>query len=213
MQGVQQIFEDITVGDAKTIGVATLSKYIFDSSDNPLYNLRAMRDNPMMVMRDGKYLRLNINTELVMSDTKMEKDSNRDFVDNANGHVMIAGLGVGLIIHNIMDKLQDGQVKSITVYEKYQDVIDLVSPYYEGAGIIYKTGDILKHKPLKSEVYDTIYFDIWGSIDTENLDEIRMLHNRWKNRLNRDNPNFYMDSWMKKFLQAEKKREAKYSYY
>lgn len=151
----------------------------------------------------GDYVKLYVNGTLMMSDTPMEKRTNTDFIDNAHGDVMIAGLGIGLILHNLEEKVKTGEVTSITVYEKYQDVIDLVSPYYKHLPLTVKCADILEYKPPKDETYDTIYFDIWPTIDTDNLKEIKLLHNRWKFRKRKGG---WMDSWVKKFLQNENRK-------
>ena len=207
MKGVQKIF-CLQPKETKELGNAKISCYEY--KEDLLYNLRMMRDGgSMFTMTPGNYIRLNVNGELMMSDTRMEKISNQEFINNANGKVMIAGLGIGLIIHNLRDKIESGEITEIVVYEKYQDVIDLVSPFFKDLPITYKTEDILKYKPPKDEIYDTIYFDIWATISTDNLKEIRMLHNRWKFRKNKNNPNVWMNSWMKEFLQQRKREEDK----
>lgn len=138
---------------------------------------------------------------LMMSDTDMEKHTNEEFVRNAHGDVMIAGLGIGLILDNLEDKVRSGEIQSITVYEKYQDVIDLVYPKYKHLPLKVICQDILEYKPSKNETYDTIYFDIWPDINSDNLTEIKMLHNRWKFRKREGG---WMDSWMKYYLQRNK---------
>lgn len=212
---MEGVFETIglAVGEKKNIGVATLSTFEFKNSDNPLFNLRAYRDGGLSYMYDGKYVRLHIGKQLMMSDTNMEKRTNTEFVNKAHGRVMIAGLGIGLIIENLKDKIKSGEVTEIVIIEKYQDVIDLVSPYYSDLPIKYICNDILEYMPAKDEIYDTIYFDIWPDVDYDNnLPQIKMLHNRWKSRKRKDNPKAWMNSWMKEYMQAEKRRDNK-SYY
>jgi len=203
MEGVIDLFP-------KTIskGVATISTFEFENAKNPLFNLRAIRDGGMMFyVRDGKYVRLYINRELVMSDTHPERISNSQFVTYANGKVLIAGLGIGLIIKNIINK---ECINEIIIIEKYQDVIDLVSPVFNNSKIKYICADIFDWKPTKNDKFDTIYFDIWSEINQDNLLEIRKLHNRFKFNLNRSNPYCYMNSWMKEYLQQRKRKENKY---
>lgn len=191
------------------IGVASLKVFSISEEESRLTCLRRLMGNPFAYCKTGNYVKLIVNGNLMMSDTDMEKNSNIEFCKIANGDVMIAGLGIGLILHNIADKCKSGIVKSITIFEKYKDVIDLVSPYYKDLPIRYVEQDILEYKPRKGEMYDVIYFDIWPDINTDNLNDIRLLHNRWKNHLNRNNPNCYMESWMKKFLQKRKLEEEK----
>lgn len=200
VQGVQQLFPE----SRETKGVATISKFEFKHSENPLYNFRAvMNSGEMFRVHDGKYVRLHINGQLMMSDTGMERASNRAFIKNANGHVLIAGLGVGLIVYNILSK---PSVTKITIVEKYQDVIDLVAPHFTDPRIEIVCADIMEHQFDKAVKFDTIYFDIWPTIDEDNLLQIRTLHNRYKGRLNRQNPNCWMDSWMKTKCQSLKRQ-------
>ena len=204
MKGVTDIF-NIENDGSRECGVARLSAFSIDTERAFNFNLQAAFSGNGALTRisAGDYVKLYVNGTLMMSDTPMEKRTNTDFIDNAHGDVMIAGLGIGLILHNLEEKVKTGEVTSITVYEKYQDVIDLVSPYYKHLPLTVKCADILEYIPPKGETYDTIYFDIWPTITTDNLKEIKLLHNRWKFRKRKGG---WMDSWVKKFLQNEKRK-------
>jgi hypothetical protein len=192
---------------AEKQGVAQISHIEFDEQKDMMFNLRAVRDGgAMFQMYNGKYVRLHINGELMMSDTGMERISNRDFMINAKGRVLIAGLGLGLIISNIIDK---PEVTEVVVIEKYQDVIDLVLPKFTHPKLKVICADIDEWKPEKGEKFDTIYFDIWATISTDNLSHITKLHNRFKGFKAKDG---WMDSWMKGFLQKQKREEKKYGW-
>jgi spermidine synthase len=128
----------------------------------------------------------------------MERNTNREFCKRANGDVMIAGLGIGLVLYNLRMSVASGKVKSITVIEKYQDVIDLVAPKFEGMPIRYVCADALEYMPKEGESYDTIYFDIWPTISYENLTDMRKLRRRWARRLRRDNPECFIGCWREK---------------
>lgn len=206
MKGVQEVF-NLKVGEEKTLGSATISCYEFSKKKDPLYNMRVFLDGDgMMYMRDGEYIRLVVNGNLEMSDTNMEKNSNWSFVNNAKGDVFIAGLGIGLILHNLRDKIKSGEVTSVTVLEKSQDVIDLVAPYYKDLGIKVIQGDIREYKPQKEEKYDTIYFDIWPTINEDNLEEIATFHQRWKFHKRKGG---WMSSWMQDTLRRRKANERR----
>jgi len=187
--------------DKMEIGGAKITKYEFKESENPLYNLRAMRDGGRIFeIYDGEYVRLVVNGELMMSDTPMERYSNRDFIENANGRVFIAGLGIGLIIKAIIDK---PEVEEVVVVEKYKDVIDMVAPKFSHPKLKIVEADIFEYKMGKEEKYDTIYFDIWPKISIENLDEMRVLHARFK--YHKRSKESYMESWMRDFLRKRKR--------
>lgn len=211
MEGVANIFK-LDNGDIINNGVARLQGFSIDKSQCRQHNLLALFNGSgwFESVTEGNYIKLSVNGQLMMSDTDMEKRTNRDFIANAHGDVMIAGLGIGLILHNLEPKVKTGEVTSITVYEKYQDVIDLIAPYYQHLPLTIKCEDILEYKPLKGETYDTIYFDIWPTISTDNLNEIKMLHNRWKFHKRKGS---WMNSWVKEFLQREKRKEYNNSYW
>ena len=192
VNGVASLFKE------ESKGIAKLSRFEF--KPDPLFNLHAARDHPMFRIREGEYIKLHVNGRLMMSDTGMERISNKPFINNATGKVLIAGLGIGLIIHNT---LPNNSITEITVIEKYQDVIDLVAPKFNDPRLNIICADIHTWEPPKGTKYDTIYFDIWPDICVENLSEIRSLHARFKSR---KAPNGWMNSWMKEFLQKQKRK-------
>lgn len=206
MIGVYDVFNDFS--ESKSLGGAELRKFEVDQKASFGTQMRAILNSfAWEACSPGKYVKLYVDGELMMSDTDMEKDSNYEVVQKAHGDVMLAGLGIGLLLHNLRDKVQKGIVSSITVYEKSQDVINLVSPYYRDIpNLRIVCQDILTYKPRKDECYDCIYFDIWPTIDYEcNLPEIRALHNRWK--FHKKNKEAYMNSWMKEFMQDRKRKD------
>ena len=75
-------------------------------------------------IESGKYVKLTQNEEVVMSDTKMEKETNAAFVRSAHGDVLIGSLGIGLIVLAIQDK---EAVNTITILEKNEEVIELLT--------------------------------------------------------------------------------------
>ena len=182
-------------------GVATITRYKFEQSKDLMFNLRAVRDGGgMFRMYDGEYVRMHIGGQLMMSDTAMERISNSDFIHNAKGDVFIAGLGIGLIIKNIIDK---PEVTSITVIERYQDVIDLVEPKLRHPKLKVVCANIFMYEPAQK--YDTIYFDIWAEISTENLEQINFLHRKFR-KYKKDKTS-YLNSWMFDFLKRRKRKD------
>ena len=88
-------------------------------------SMSSMRGIPTV---PGKVAVLTVKGQTMMSDSYNEQRSNRDVVWHSQGDVLIAGLGIGMILHPILKR---PEVKSVTVIEKYQDVIDLVAPTVE----------------------------------------------------------------------------------
>lgn len=164
---------------------------------------------------DFPYIRLKMNGKgIMMSDTPMERNTNHDFIRKANGDVIIFGLGLGLVILPLLKKKN---VKSILVVELYQDLIDLVHPILKKHDPENKLsviqGDCFEiHKSIpKEQKFDSVYGDIWIEICTDNYEEMKTLTKNWKNRINRENSNAFIDHWMKGYLKkqiAQEKRES-----
>ena len=147
-----------------------------------------------------------------MSDTPMERNSNNGFIQDANGDVLIFGLGLGLIVFPL---LQNESVKSIKVVELNQEIIDLVSPYIKAKDTHNKfsvvQGDAYEHHKIDNQKYDCVYGDIWRDISTDNYEGMKTLTKNWKNRINRSNQNSFIDHWLKGFLIDEIKKDKRES--
>lgn len=114
---------------------------------------------------NGTYIKLLHKGEVVMSDTNMEKRTNKKFVLNAHGDILIGGLGIGMIVLAIQNL---PEVSSITVIEKYPEVIELVGnqlPLNDKVKIIQS--DVFDWKPEKNQKFNCIYMDIWNWINSD----------------------------------------------
>jgi len=193
IKGVERFYDEV-----EEKGLAKISKYVFNSKEAgcTLFNLRALRDDPMFRMYDGKYVRLFVDGKLMMSDTAMERMSNHDIIEKAKGKVLIAGLGLGLILPPILEK---EEAIEVVIIEKYQDVIDLVGPKFDNPKLKIICADIFEYTPKKK--FDTIYFDIWPEICSDNLNEIETLEEKYQPFLKK---NGYMNSWFKERLIIKK---------
>lgn len=176
------LLEDRQIGDWK------LEKFTIESN-----NLMAR----MQGITTGTYVRLTHKGECVMSNTNMEKRTNMDFCINAHGDVLIGGLGIGMIILAIQDK---PEVKSITVIEKNQEVIDMVASqlnFNEKVNII--CADVFEWKPEKGVKYDVSYMDIWNWVNEDVYEkEMKPLKRRYARflRSKQENPNRYNKCWV-----------------
>lgn len=196
--GVADIFpEKIENGNIK------ITPYTFKEEDDFLFNLRAVRDGgDIFRMVDGDYVRLHVNGELMMSDTRMERLSNSKFISSAHGRILIAGLGIGLVLRNIFDnpkKISD--IEEVIVVEKEKDLIDIVGPKFSNPKLEIVHADIWNYVPEGK--FDVIYFDIWQDICEDNLDDMKLLHDKFKPFMKRGKIK-YMDSWMKGHLKRLK---------
>lgn len=131
-------------------------------------NFEILENNgPAMIagILPGTYVKLTCNGEVIMSDTPMEKRTNREFCRKAHGDVLIGGLGIGMICMAIQD---NDEVRTITVIEKSKDVIDLVAsqlPLNPKVNIIH--ADVYDWKPQTGMRFDCIYMDIWSYINRD----------------------------------------------
>jgi len=93
----------------------------------------------------------------IMQDTTKEYREHQPLWDNATGHVLIGGLGIGFVNQKLMD---NPNVTSVTIVEKYQEVIDLVWPYCpkdDTFTLIH--ADIDTWQPTQK--FDCIWLDTW----------------------------------------------------
>ncbi len=172
---------------------------------------------PRSMIYPGTYCRLRVGRTLMMTDVRFEQLTNHEVVHRSNGDVFIAGLGIGMVLVPVA--LKD-EVKSITIIEKYQGVVDLVMPSLKkkigkaAAKVEVIVADALEWKPPRGRTWDTIYFDIWPDVCVDNLEEVAKLKRRFARRLRRhDNPKAWMGAWEEDTLRREKRRNRENSHW
>lgn len=192
---------------ARREGAAEVQHFEISEQAAKLGNLRAIVHGSYEDMvQPGKYIRLLVSGQLMMTDTQMEKRTNLGFMSKAKGRVLVAGLGIGMILHRLLEK---PEVTEVTVIEKYGDVIRIVAetlPEVPGKALVHVCADIFEWKPAKGEKFDTVYFDIWPDICTDNLKEITKLKRRFARFLT---PNGWMGAWCEDRLRTQKARERR----
>lgn len=119
--------------------------------------------------------------DVVMSDSEFDKHANQEIVRIANGNVLIAGLGIGMII---LPLLKNKYVKKITVIEREQDVINLVYKHIKKHDKSNKLeiihDDILKVELPKEKKFDVIFFDIWNDVCGDNYQLMKELRKKFR---------------------------------
>lgn len=144
--------------------------------------------------------------QVMMSDFYYERETCVEAVERAHGDVLIAGLGLGMILHPVLSK---PEVRSVTVIEKFQDVVDLVShslPADPRLSIILD--DIFDWLPPEGRRYDMIWLDIWPDIEACRLAEMEQLQRRFRPYLNDSNPHCWMESWHRRETLAGLHRQS-----
>ena len=138
----------------------------------------AMRDGYRAV-REGEYTKLTHKGRIVMSDTQAEQHDHYQPVRYARDHILINGLGIGMVLLNCMKR---ESVERATVIELSPDVISLVAPHYQemfGGKVEIIQADAFTWKPLKGIKYGMVWHDIWPDINGDNYKEMKTLHRRF----------------------------------
>lgn len=127
----------------------------------------------------------------MMSNHEFEMLTNQKFIDVSKGDVLIFGIGLGLIIHPL---LESEEVKTIDVVEIDYGLIDEIYPILVACdnqsklNVIYEDAFTFD----TDKMYDTIYFDIWSVIDEQAFGEMKFLTKKFTKNLI---PGGWMDSW------------------
>jgi len=149
-----------------------------------LMRLRANMNGSGRYVPAGTYTRLVRNSFTVMSDTPDEINDHLDFIRKASGHVLIAGLGLGMVVQAVAQK---PNVLSVTVIEQSADVLTLVQAHYlakpYAAKLTIVESDIFAWKPPAGVIYDWGWFDIWNDLSVDNLTEMTQLARRFSRRV------------------------------
>lgn len=200
---------------AGVFGEARVDHFEITEHEARFANLRQainpQRYNQYDLIVPGKYARLSVGGELVMTDTPMERLTNREFMRAAHGRVLIGGLGLGMILHPLLQK-QD--VEQVTVIERSADVITLVAPTLDTperpaqCGLTIIHADVFNWQPPRGERWNTIYFDIWPNICGDYADEIARLHRKYARYLDRSDPRCWMGSWRADDMRRARSRYA-----
>ena len=132
----------------------------------------------------------------MMSNHESETITNQKFIDYALGDVLIFGLGLGLIIFPL---LKDKHINRIVVVEVDEGLIEIISPIILKHDIYSKVeiinGDAFNW--VTDEKFDTIYFDIWHTIDGKSFKEMNELSEKFISNLK---PDGWMDSWCSELI-------------
>lgn len=134
------------------------------------------------------FTRLTRNGYLVMTDTPAEQRDHMQAVWMATGSCLINGLGIGMVLKNILLK---PDVTDVTVIEISQDLIDIVSPFYQDIRVEFVCASALDYKPPKGKRYGMVWHDIWDNICGDNLPEMARLHRKYGRRAD------WQGSWAK----------------
>jgi hypothetical protein len=172
----------VTVPDAVSpCGNVKIETFEISKDDADFNNCKT---NRLYWVSPGKFKRLIIDNDVVMSNTKMEVRTNRTFVSKAKGKVLINGLGLGMVLEQLLEKHKnEGCIEHITVIEKDPRVIALVGTHYANNPLItIIEADALEYRPPKGVRYGAVWHDIWTFITADNIKDMKALHRRYGRR-------------------------------
>jgi hypothetical protein len=153
----------------------------------------------------GRYARLTIGGKLFMTDSLFEKFAALPFIDNARGDVLVTGLGLGMVVPPL---LATPELKSLTIIEKNPDVIDLVETPLRN--FVEKHWCASRRLTIEcadaylwdggDKKYDTIFHDIWPTVNPANLMLFRRVEARYARWLS---PGGWQDCWSKELCELK----------
>lgn len=179
-------FGTVTVPDGQR-GPWRINSFTLTEDDVMLANLRYIRDgNAYMRCPPGDYRRLTHKDRgVIMSNTPMEINTAREAIRDATGHVLVNGLGLGVVVEAMLHK---PEVQSIIVVEIDEDVVKLVWPHI--CKVAKLTGKKVGIAVADAERFvlhdliqlDYVWHDIWDQIDDDNLPQMTRLVRKYQRR-------------------------------
>jgi len=172
---------NITIPDNKS-GDWEISSFEINKDQASLFNTQQLFSGVYgRSVQPGKYKRLTYKQEVIMSNTPAEIRDHGHFIYKAkrSKKILINGLGLGVALTEI---LTSDIVEHVKIIENSQDVINLITPYFNDTRIEIIHENALKYKPIKNEKFDCVWHDIWAEISDENIPDMIKLHRRYGKR-------------------------------
>jgi spermidine synthase len=188
-----------------SVGSARVTHFTVTRADSSFAALRSVvTGRRAEIVSPGRYARLSIEDELVMTDTNMERRTNRPLIEHARGHVLVGGLGLGMVVFGLLAKKP--AIRSLVVLEVSPDVIALIQPHLPvdarltivQVDVFGWDGWLLRKGPQ----FDTIYFDIWPSIQASNIPSAELLRGLAAGRVARGG---WMGDWDTAYRKLERR--------
>ena len=193
------IIEQITVPPGER-GKWRVSRFDVGDKDSESTALRAMFKGRGYVPA-GTYTQLTCaGRGVVMSDTPDERRDHTFAAIKAKGHVLINGLGLGMVLGAILGK---PEVERVTVVEIDPDVIALVGPHYACDRLEIVAASAYDYAPPKGVRYGAIWHDIWDGFCTDNLPQMTKLKRKYGRRT--DWQGCWGEEWCKRHAKSERR--------
>lgn len=173
------MIEQVTVPEGSR-GPWTVERFTVTEAAAKHEAMRAIFSGGRGCMRAGTYTALkHARRGTVMSDTHDEMRDHSAPVRMARGHVLINGLGIGVVLGAVLKK---PEVTRVTVVELDPDVIALVGPHYACDRLEIVNASAFDYQPPKGIRYGAVWHDIWDAICGDNLAEMTKLKRKYGRR-------------------------------
>jgi len=149
----------------------------------------------------GTFTQLLVDGDVWMTDTPAEIQDlwevDSEMLCNNDGSMLIVGLGIGVLLNRAIVK---HHMTEIDVVEMDPRVLKAVGPYYEamaeehGVNLRLHEADIHKWRVPRGAYWDVGFFDIWATINDDDMAEVKRLRDRFRTRL----------GWFGAWAQAER---------
>lgn len=160
-------------------GVWRVERFSVSQEDSKFDAMHAM-SNGGRYTPPGTYTRLMRGQILVMSDTPDEMRDHYEPVRRASGHVLVNGLGLGMVVAAMLKK---PEVERVTVVEISKDVIALTGPTLEGdPRLEIVNASAFDYQPPRGIRYGAVWHDIWDNICGDNVPEMTRLKRKYGRR-------------------------------
>ena len=167
-----------------TSGVWSISTFTVTEEDERWEMVRAAASSSSRgrYVSAGTYKALKRGGHIIMSNTPDEIRDHRYFFSRAKGKVLINGLGLGMALKAILNKVDDKGVPVVShifVVEKSEDVLRLVQPTYESDLRVRFFNDDALDFECRGEKFDLVWHDIFDDICADNLPIMHKLHRKY----------------------------------
>ena len=154
----------------------TVQRFDVSKENEKLEAMRAMFGGRGRYTPAGTYTRLMRGGTLVMSDTPDEMRDHFEPVLRAQGHVLINGLGIGMVLRAVLRK---PGVTAVTVVELSPEVVELVGAHYVNPRLQIVCASAFDYTPPKGVRYGVVWHDIWDHITGDNVPEMTRLKRKY----------------------------------
>ncbi len=162
------------------MGPRKIDRIRVSARDSFIMRLRAISGHFRSYIPAGTHVsRLLRGDTLVMSDAPEEIMDHSDAVRRASGNVLVTGLGLGVVLQDLM---RNPAVSHVTVLEISKDLIDLVGSFYKdkfGDKLTIVRGDAYTFRFRSGITFDFAWHDIWDTISEDNLPQMARLRRRY----------------------------------